>query len=226
MGFTVKISSTPVRNLLTCCAFLLILCLFRYLETWHGWAYKSFAFAWLFLSTFYVAVIWANRNLFRSETGGLADWVMRAIVSAVLLPFYFLIVVVLAALFNVAIGGGLDAIHQPMVGPYILIAVDTDEQLCVAYDHGDGCSIGRIGPVVTDAGWNREYIVAAVRPPGKPQTTPSYYYLEIKRDSKWPGHIGRNQYQAVTGPLSQAEYDLAKKKFNLPDFSRSFPDLR
>ena len=219
LGF--KVSSTPVRNLLVCCAFLLILCLFRYLETWYGWAYKSWAFAWLLLSTFYVAVIWANRNLFRSETGGLADWLKRAIVSALITPVYGVIIIILAALFTVAIGGGLDAIYQPMVSPYILIAVDSDEQLGVDYDLGNGCSIGRIGPVVTDAGWNSEYIVAVVRPPGKPQASPSYYYLEVKRDSKWG-----DQYQAVTGPLSKAEYDVAKRKLNLPDFSRSFPHLR
>jgi hypothetical protein len=192
------------------------------LETWHGWAYVSFTFAGLFLSAFYLTVIWANRNLFRGESSGLTEWVMRAFVATVLILVYVPIISVLAALFNVAIGGGFfDAIHQPMVGPYILIAVKSDEQLCVGYDIGNGCSIGRIGPVVTDAGWDSAYIVAAVRPPGKPQARPSYYYLEINRDSKWG-----NNSEAVTGPLSQAEFDLAKQKLNLPDFSRSFPHLR
>jgi hypothetical protein len=226
MRHAFRISSTPVRNVLVCCAFLLVLCLLRYLDTWHGWNVALLlpfpALPGLFLSTFYLAIIWANRNLFRSEAGGFADWVMRAIVSAVLVPVYLPVVVVLAALFNVAIGGGFfDAIHQPMVGPYILIAVDSDEQLVVAYDRGDGFSIGRIGPVVTDAGWNSAYIVAAVRPPGKRQTASSYYYLEIQRDSEWG-----DQFQAVTGPLSQAEFDLAKRRLDLPEFSRSFPQLR
>jgi hypothetical protein len=221
MTFGFKIASTPLRNILVCGVFLLVLCLFRYMETWHGWAYTSMTFACVFLATFYLAVVWANRNLFRSKLGGVADWVIRGMVSAVILPFYIVLVAFLAALFSVAIGGGFfDAIHRPLVGPYILIAVDSDEQLSVGYDLGNGCSIGRIGSVVTDVGWNSDYIVATVRPPEKPGASPSYYYLDIKRDSKWGG------VQAVTGPLSLTDYERAKRNLNLPDFTRSFPQLR
>jgi len=125
------------------------------------------------------------------------------------------------AVLAVLLSGCGDAIHEGLTGPYILIAVDADEQLSVSRYVGDGISIGRIGPVVTDAGWNTNYIVAAVRPEGKPGTPPSYYYLDIAKDST----VG-DQYQAVTGPLSKDEFDKAKQKLGLPEFSRHFPRLR
>src|SRR6266702_3473834 len=53
-----------------------------------------------------------------------------------------------------------DVINEHLTGPFILVAVDVDEQLSVSRDLGNGGSIGRIGPVVTDVGWNAKYIVA------------------------------------------------------------------
>ena len=114
-----------------------------------------------------------------------------------------------------------DAIHERLTGPYILIAVDSDEQLCVSQNVGNGISLDKIGPVVTDAGWNTNYIVAAVRPEGKPGTLPSFYYLDIAKDTNIA-----DQYYAVTGPLSKDEFDKAKQKLGLPEFTRHFPDLR
>jgi hypothetical protein len=118
--------------------------------------------------------------------------------------------------------GCSDAIHERLTGPYILIAVDVDEQLSVSRDEGNGISIGRIGPVVTDVGWNTNYIVAAVRPEKKPGTSPSFYFLDIAKDAANTG----DQYQAVTGPLSKDEFEKAKQKLGLPEFSRHFPQLR
>jgi hypothetical protein len=102
-----------------------------------------------------------------------------------------------------------------LTGPYILIAVDADEQLNVARESSTqrGLSIGRIGPVVTSVGWNDKYIVATVRSEEKPGTPPSYYYLDIAKDSEYG-----DQYKAVTGPLSKEAFERAKKELRLPDF--------
>lgn len=116
---------------------------------------------------------------------------------------------------------GCDSIHQRLIDNYILMAVDSDEQLSISHEEGSGIAIGRIGPVVTDAGCNAKYIVATVRPPGQPGTPPKYYYLEIEKD-RGEG----NQLQAVTGPLSKEEFEQAKKKLDLPAFSRHFDSLR
>jgi hypothetical protein len=57
-----------------------------------------------------------------------------------------------------------DAIHKRLTGPYVLIAVDSDEELNVARESSTnwGFFVGRIGPVVTNAGWDDKYIVATV----------------------------------------------------------------
>jgi len=117
---------------------------------------------------------------------------------------------------------GCDAIHKRLTGPYILIAVDTDEQLNVARESSTerGLSIGRIGPVVTSVAWNDKYIVATVRPQEKPGAPPSYYYLDIAKDSE-----SGDQYKAVTGPLSKEAFEKVRKESRLPDFSLHYRRL-
>jgi len=122
---------------------------------------------------------------------------------------------------SLLLNGCADAIHEHVTGPYILIAIDVDEQLSVSRDEGHGISIDRIGPVVIDVGWNTNYIVATVRPKKKPGTPLSYYFLDIAKDSGTG-----NQYQAVTGPLTKDEFEKAKQKLGLPEFSRHFAKLR
>jgi hypothetical protein len=105
-------------------------------------------------------------------------------------------------------------------GPYVLIAVDVDEQLCVARESGGG-GLGLIGPVVTDAGFNKKYIVAAVRKAGDPGGPQSFYYLDMAKDSEHG-----SQYHAVSGPFSKEEFEKKKREMGLPEFARHFPKLR
>jgi hypothetical protein len=117
-----------------------------------------------------------------------------------------------------------DAYHKRLVGPYILDAVDSEEALNVAYDDGSGLFSYRIGPTVTDVGWDEHYIAAAVRPEGSPRGTPPvFYYLDIKRDSH---HPTGGQFAAVVGPLSKEQFDAARTSLNLPGFRLHFPKLR
>ena len=53
--------------------------------------------------------------------------------------------------------------------------MDDSEQLSVNRHVGDGLSIGRIDPTVTDVGWDDRRMVAKVQPEGHPGTPPSYY---------------------------------------------------
>ena len=100
------LSSTPVRNVAACCAALVTYCIFDYLYVRCGVSTPEGA-GWLLIPVLYLTILWANRNIFRSETGGLADWVGRASVSALLFPVYALIIVTLGVWFHLAIGGRL-----------------------------------------------------------------------------------------------------------------------
>jgi hypothetical protein len=118
---------------------------------------------------------------------------------------------------------GCDVYHKRLVGPYILTAIDTDEALNVAWDDGK-LFITRIGPTVTDVGWDERYIVAAVRPEDSPRGTPPvFYYLDIERDSE---HPPGGQVAAVVGPLSKEQLDEAHASLKLPEFRLHFPKLR
>lgn len=93
--------------------------------------------------------------------------------------------------------------------------MDDEEQLGIFYDN-----TGRIGPVVIDVGWDHRYIVATRRTPGRPGGERFYYYLEIAKDTP------ASSYGAVTGPLTEGEFETAKAALGLPDFSLHYPELR
>jgi hypothetical protein len=126
-----------------------------------------------------------------------------------------------APLVGCSLAGLGDAYYEKLVGPYILVAVDTRDQLTVSRAEGDGVSSGRIGPTVTAAGWNNRYVVAATRPKKRPGESESYYILDITKDVA----VG-DQFAAVIGPLSWEEFAKLKAELGLPDFVRVFPDLR
>ena len=117
------------------------------------------------------------------------------------------------------VGGCFDAHHEKLVGPYILIAVDTDQQMSVAYVVGGGLSVGRILPVVFAVGYDERYIVAKRHPDGDRAIT-QFYYLDIAKDSE-TGY----QFKAVTGPLKEDEFSKEKARLGLPEFKTTLDYL-
>jgi hypothetical protein len=113
-----------------------------------------------------------------------------------------------------------NVIDEHLIGPYELVAVDDEEQLCVGYRNDAGGGTNRIDAVVIDVGWNESYIVAARRPVGQPGGELSYYYLDIAKDTPI------SAYDAVTGPLTEAEFEAAKTALDLPEFTLHYPELR
>jgi len=112
------------------------------------------------------------------------------------------------------------AYDKPIDGPYRLVAVDTMDQMSVAYDLGDGASIGRISATVFAVGWSKDFIVAKRHPAGN-RTVTEYYYLTRSADSKYA-----DPSVSVTGPLTEAAFSARKSALGLPGFTIEIRSLK
>ena len=109
--------------------------------------------------------------------------------------------------------------NEKLVGPYILVAIDTESQMSVSYDVGGGASVGRILPVVYAVGWDDRYIVAKQHPEEDRSIT-NFYFLDIAKDANYG-----DQFKAVTGPLTEKQFLIAKAKLSLPEFRKTIKSL-
>ncbi len=115
---------------------------------------------------------------------------------------------------------GCGFVHdEEIVGPYRLIAVDTDSQMNVSYDSGDGSAIGRIPETVFSIGYNQKYIVAKQHPNNNRAVT-NFFYLDTSKDC-----VYANPEDSVVGPLTDHEFSVVSVKLGLPEFSRTIAHL-
>ena len=115
--------------------------------------------------------------------------------------------------------GGCDARRERITGPYLIHAVDTEEQASVSYALDGGDSVGRIPPVVFEIGWDERFIVAKAHPE-KDRSIVYYYILEMAKDSKYA-----DPSKSVIGPLSRDEFERRKAELKLPDFRRKLKNV-
>ena len=108
---------------------------------------------------------------------------------------------------------------EHITGSYRLIAVDTDEQMSISYDLGDGSAVGRINETVFAIGHDKRFIVAKQHPNGDKSIT-NYFYLDMTKDSKYA-----EPSDSVTGPLTKTEFEVEAKRLNLPKFTRTITAL-
>jgi hypothetical protein len=128
-------------------------------------------------------------------------------------------IIFLLAVLTLPFLGGCDVHREHLVGPYILVAIDSPEQMSVSYDLGDGSSIGRINSVVFAVGWSDHYIVAKQHPMANRSIT-SFYYLDLSKDSKYA-----EPTNSVVGPLTEAEFAQRQRELGLPAFTRTIKNL-
>jgi hypothetical protein len=114
-----------------------------------------------------------------------------------------------------------------LVGPYRLVAIDTDDDMsiCWSLPSGDCVGDGLPGPTVFAAGYDDSYLVAAVHPrllpsPANRGVIDYYYVLRSAGDTRFPVE------SEIKGPLTLAEFEREKDRLNLPDFSRVFEALK
>ncbi|WDE95571.1 hypothetical protein PQO03_07540 [Lentisphaera profundi] len=115
---------------------------------------------------------------------------------------------------------GCGFVHdEHIIGPYRLIAVDISEQMSISYEL-EGGAAGRINETVFEYGFDAYFIVAKQHPKNN-RNIINYFYLEMKKDSKYA-----NPSDSVTGPLTKKEFGIATKKLNLPNFSHTIKHLK
>lgn len=119
-----------------------------------------------------------------------------------------------------AILGGCGFVHdEQLVGPYRLIAVDTEDDLDLSYRLPGGDAIGRVPATVFAVGWNDRYLVAKQHPSNNRSIT-NYYVVDQSKDGPLI-----DPSKTVAGPMSAAEYERASRELGLPGFSLTVASL-
>lgn len=116
---------------------------------------------------------------------------------------------------------------EPLDGPYRLNAVDVDEDMSICWSapNGDCVGDGLPGPTVFAVGYNKSYVVAAVHPrqfgDSSNRTVTQYYYVvrSSNESQKLP-------YSGIKGPFDEDAYNVEKGRLHLPEFTRTFDNLR
>ncbi len=106
------------------------------------------------------------------------------------------------------------------------MAVDSPEQMNLAFDTRDGSAMGLVGPTVFAVGADDRYIVVKQHPAKDPlsagdRSRTSYFYIE-RTDS--PDFHERQR--RVTGPLNEEEFHERITALKLPPFQKVFRDLQ
>jgi hypothetical protein len=106
----------------------------------------------------------------------------------------------------------LPPIGERIDGPYVLAAeiVSNNPGKMVCYQRATGGCDLRIAPPVVRLGWDEDFVSAAVRKAGAPETL-DYYY--IVRDFDGPD---ADIMRVVKGPFDEAEFIEERRKHGVP----------
>jgi hypothetical protein len=109
-------------------------------------------------------------------------------------------------------------------GPYVLIAIDTEAQMSLAFD-SHGKRDGLVGPTVFAVGADDRFVVAMQHPCDDgihfDRAVTNYFIVDRATEAS----PGGPRSPEVEGPLSKAEFDDLSRELGLPGFSKTFADL-
>lgn len=113
---------------------------------------------------------------------------------------------------------------ETLVGPYKLVAVDIsgDMSLCWSSLDGQTCD-GIVGPTVFAAGFNEKFVVVEIHPNDKKAITQFFYVI---REPENENNDFGPTVQSVQGPFNKRNYEIEKARLKLPEFTRTFDDLK
>jgi len=109
---------------------------------------------------------------------------------------------------------------------YVLLAIDSREQMSLSFDLQDGTSLGLVGPTVFSIGADETYIVLKQHPLpdtlGAPanRAITNYFVVTRSRSSQFV-----NRAKGVRGPMTEVEFAELKTAVQLPAFTKTFEDL-
>ena len=103
---------------------------------------------------------------------------------------------------------------------YVLLAIDTKSQMSLCFDLENGTAMGLVDPTVFSIGANSNYIVVKQHPPTKRSIT-NYFIVERNQSPN-----SNERQKGVRGPMGKDEFDKLSKTLSLPDFSKTFDDLK
>lgn len=112
---------------------------------------------------------------------------------------------------------------ETLTAKYKLVAVDVREQMALCWDEGGGLCSFLVGPTLYSAGYDKDYVVAAIHPEGANKAVTQYFY--IVRDPKLEARDGPRG-ENIHGPFNAREYSKEAARLRLPPFTRTFDDLR
>lgn len=116
---------------------------------------------------------------------------------------------------------------EVLVGPYRLNAVDIYEDMAICWASPEGGCVGDglPGPTVFAAGFDENYLVAAVHPSkfgrALDKTVTHYYYVV-----RSPDEAQKLPHSGIKGPFNEASFKLEKARLHLPEFTRTFDNLQ
>jgi len=104
-------------------------------------------------------------------------------------------------------------------GHYVLLWIDTPENISVYRELGSGNHIGRIDATVYALGWDGRYLVAKQHPGGD-KSKVNYFIIDGAADSD-----DAEPQKVVVGPLTESEYLVRSSQLKLPKFSKVLESL-
>ena len=116
---------------------------------------------------------------------------------------------------------------ETLVGRYRLVGIDSSEDIMLCWSLSNGSCVGDGLPAdtVVAAGFNNNYVVAAVDegngPPASKKATKFYYVIRAFEN---PNSDDGLPYRGIKGPFTRDEYAAEKVRLRLPDFSWHFED--
>jgi hypothetical protein len=104
-------------------------------------------------------------------------------------------------------------------GKYALIWIDLPDEVSLSYEVSEGGWVGLVEPRVFAVGADDRYVVAKQHPGGDRLST-HYFIVDRRQD------VVRHSERAITGPLTETEFQRKATELRLPPFTKVLESLK